>query len=91
MLDSASSYASSRWRQAPRAGVDTYFYGLCWSNARSIALARNRVGDDVELGTLDEATFSRLYGAVPVASVHKSNCRGASLNRGLHAIDATPA
>ena len=72
-------------------GVDTYFYGLCWSNARSIALARNRVGDDVELGTLDEATFSRLYGAVPVASVHKSNCRGASLNRGLHAIDATPA
>ena len=51
-----------------------------WSNARSIALARNRVGDDVELGTLDEATFSRLYGAVPVASVHKSNCRGASLN-----------
>ena len=24
-------------------GVDTYFYGLCWSNARSIALARNKV------------------------------------------------
>ena len=47
-------------------GVDTYFYGLCWSNARSIALARNRVGDDVDPGGLDEATFSRLYGAVPV-------------------------
>ena len=47
-------------------GVDTYFYGLCWSNARSIALARNKVGDDVDPGALDEATFSRLYGAVPV-------------------------
>ena len=47
-------------------GVDTYFYGLCWSNARSIALARNSVGDDVDPGALDEATFSRLYGAVPV-------------------------
>ena len=47
-------------------GVDTYFYGLCWSNARSIALARNRVGDDVDPGTLDDSTFSRLYGAVPV-------------------------
>ncbi|CAH0365607.1 unnamed protein product [Pelagomonas calceolata] len=47
-------------------GVDTYFYGLCWSNARSIALARNRVGDDVDPGALDEGTFSRLYGAVPV-------------------------
>ena len=47
-------------------GVDTYFYGLCWSNARSIALARNKVGDDVDPGSLDEATFSRLYGAVPV-------------------------
>ena len=47
-------------------GVDTYFYGLCWSNARSIALARNGVGDDVDPGALDEATFTRLYGAVPV-------------------------
>ena len=47
-------------------GVDTYFYGLCWSNARSIALARNRVGDDVDPGALDDSTFSRLYGAVPV-------------------------
>ena len=47
-------------------GVDTYFYGLCWSNARSIALARNKVGDDVDPGALDDSTFSRLYGAVPV-------------------------
>ena len=47
-------------------GVDTYFYGLCWSNARSIALARNHVGDDVDPGALDDSTFSRLYGAVPV-------------------------
>ena len=57
-------------------GVDTYFYGLCWSNARSIALARNRVGDDVDPGALDDSTFSRLYGAVPVGFLRPQSIKG---------------
>ena len=44
-------------------GVGTCFCGLCWSNARSIALARNHVGDDVDPARRGDP---RLYGAVPV-------------------------
>jgi len=66
----ATSTADSEARSCHATlGVDTYFYGLCWSNARSIALARNGVGDNVDPGALDEATFTRLYGAVPVGFI----------------------